>query len=51
MIFLGHLESVLLHEDQTVQLRDKLTAVETECEVEFDGSKVYRDIMILVFPS
>ena len=46
---LGHLERVLLHEDQTLQLRDKLKAVEEECEVEFEGSKVYRDIMILVF--
>jgi hypothetical protein len=34
--------------DQSMELRAQLLGVETECEVEYDGAKVYKDIMILV---
>ena len=44
----GHLEKVLLNMDQSIELRDKLSDVQAECEVEYEGATVYKDIMILV---
>ena len=34
--------------DQSLEMRDKLAAVDTACDVEYQGSRVYKDIHIIV---
>ena len=36
--------------DQSMDMVDKLAAVKTECEVEFSGSTVFKDISVMVRP-
>ena len=42
------MEKFLLRMDKSQDLREKLAAIDTECEVEYHGSRVLKDIMILV---
>jgi hypothetical protein len=47
-LFSGHLEKFLRHFDKSIQFEEKLTSVETACEVEYGGSKLFKYIHILV---
>ena len=38
----------LKRNDQSMELRDKLAAVDTACDVEYQGSRVYKDIHNIV---
>ena len=50
-ILLDYLEMFLKRNDQSLELRDKLAAVDTACDVEYQGSRVYKDIHIIVSSS
>ena len=44
----GFMEKYLLRMDTGQDLREKLAQIDSECEVEYHGSRVLKDIMILV---
>ena len=44
----GHIEKFLRYFDQSVQFEETLSSVETACEVEYAGCKLYKYIQILV---
>ena len=44
----GFMEKFLLRMDKSQDLREKLAAIDTECELEYNGSCFLKDIMILV---
>ena len=44
----GHMEKFLLKADQTIDMKEKLTIAETLCDVEFNGSTLWKDITVLV---
>jgi hypothetical protein len=44
----GFMEKFLLRMDTSQDLRKKFAAIDTECDVEYHGSRVLKDIMILV---
>jgi hypothetical protein len=45
------MERYLLSVDQSLDIKDKLLPAETVCNVEYQGSSVYKDIQILVSPN
>ena len=47
-ILKGFMEKYLLRMDTSQDLREKLAEIDSECEVEYHGSRVLKDIMILV---
>ena len=44
----GHLEEYLADANKTVEYKKKMEDIELVCEVEFSGSKLLKDIHILV---
>ena len=44
----GFMEKYLLKVDKSLETRDKIDAADTLCEVDYQGSSVYKDIQILV---
>ena len=38
-----------MYVNQTIEFKDEMTAVETECEIDFDGSELFKHISLLVF--
>ena len=42
------MEKYLKNFDKSIQFTEKLDSVETECEVKFEGTRLYKHIMILV---
>lgn len=47
IVQIGHLEKYLKYFDKSVEFVDKLTSIETTCEVDYDGSKLFKYIQVL----
>ena len=38
----------MVSENQSIELRDTINSVEKDCDMEYQGSRVFKDIMIMV---
>ena len=46
--FPGNLEMFLSDADKSLEFKDKISAIETSCEVEYNGSQVFKQVQLLV---
>ena len=42
------MEKYLLHEDASIDFRDKMEGINTMMETDYDGASTYKDVQILV---
>jgi hypothetical protein len=45
------MEQYLLHVDNSLELKEKLKEIEEAVETDYDGSRIYKDVQILVSSS
>ena len=42
------MEKYLLKADQSIEMKEQLEAAKTECDLEYEGSSIFKDIQVLV---